>query len=148
MKYSVKKMKILVGGWIQNFLKIDKTSNIVSLTHSLTHSLTQYLTTVASLEPSEWPPFYATTTNSPVRCAFCGSNECGLCTSLFLLSSIVLFFFMQQNQIDVQIFQSALSLSSVSRHHTINFKALALCQRYWTITDTIIRVQYIAKSWT
>jgi len=40
--------------------------------------LTDSLTTVASLEPkrsSAWPRFYATTTNSPVGCAFLGSDK-------------------------------------------------------------------------
>jgi len=37
--------------------------------------------------------------------------------------------------------QSTLSLSSVSKHHNINFKAPALLYRHWTSADTIIRVQ-------
>ena len=53
------------------FLKIVKTQILDSLSHSLT--------TVASLEPkrsSAQSPFYATITNSPVGCAFWGSDEC------------------------------------------------------------------------
>ena len=64
-----------------------QTRNFVSLTHSLT--------TVASLEPkrsSAWSPFYATTTNSPVGCAFWGSDECAPCTPclFFYLQSVCL----------------------------------------------------------
>ena len=66
-----------------NFLKIAKTQILASLPHSLT--------TVASLEPkrsSTRPPFYATITNSPVGCAFWGSDEC-------VLSVPCLFFYLQ-----------------------------------------------------
>ena len=77
-----------------DFFKIAKTWNqFVSLTHwPLTRYPSHYLTTVTSLEPkrrSKWPPFYATTTNSPVRCAF-------WVPTMFVLSSIRLFF-MQRN---------------------------------------------------
>ena len=63
-----------------------KSPNLVQPPHSLP-------TTVTSLEPkrsSARSPFYATTTSSPVGCAFWGSDECTyvLCALSFLLSSI------------------------------------------------------------
>jgi len=54
--------------------------------------LTHLLTTVASLEPKRkgaQPPFYITTTYSPVRCAFWGSGGASA-PRWFLLSSIIL----------------------------------------------------------
>ena len=62
------------------------------LSHCLTHCFTHCLTTVTSLEhkrSSAQSPFYATTTNSPVGCAFWGSNECmpcAPCLSFYLQS--------------------------------------------------------------
>jgi len=44
------------------------------LTPSLTYCLSTRLETKQS---SVWPQFYTTTANSPVGCAFWGSNECG-----------------------------------------------------------------------
>ena len=64
--------------------KSPKTPTLVSLPHSLT--------TVVSLEPkrsSARSPFYATTTNSPVGCAFWGSDEftpCAPCLFFYLQS--------------------------------------------------------------
>ena len=58
----------------------------------LSHCLTHCLTTVASLEPKQScarSPFYATTTNSPVGCAFWDSDECmpcAPCLSFYLQS--------------------------------------------------------------
>ena len=112
----------MAGYWIfKKMLKLEISS----------HWLTHYLTTVKSLEPkqsSEQLPFYTTTTKSPMRCAFWGSDKCGASVpQLFLVSSIRLFFFfMQRNHINGLIFSSTLSLSSVSRCHSINFKVLAL----------------------
>jgi len=91
--------------------------------------LTASLTTVASLEAKRkgaQPQFYTTTTNSPVGCAFWGSNKWGASApGWFLFSSIRLFFFfMQRNHTDVLIFQLTLSLSNVSNCTTSILKCL------------------------
>ena len=65
--YSFKTTKSLTGDRLQTFKNFSK---LKISSHSLT--------TVASLEPKrsrEWPPFYGTTTNSPVGCAFWGSDK-------------------------------------------------------------------------
>jgi len=124
--YAITWKHLLVAGyWL--FLKIAKTWNFVLLTDSLTY----YLITITSLEPrwsSKWSPFYTTTANSPVRCSFWGSNECGA-------SVPHCFFYLPLGSSSTscnktismcQFLQSTLSLSSVSRCHNINFKALAL----------------------
>ena len=55
----------------------------------------------------------------------------GLCTSLFLLSSIRLFFMKPYH--------------CVNFCYNIDLKALALLQRYWTSTDMILLVQDMSK---
>ena len=79
----LKTRKHLLAAGYRIFLKIVKTQNFVSLTYSPT--------TVASLEPKRsnaWSPFYATTANSQVGCAFWGSDECAPCAPC-------LFFYLQ-----------------------------------------------------
>jgi len=74
MRYIFKNTKSLTGGLIYvEFLK-----NRQKLQFRLTASLPHSLTTVASLEPKQkgaQPPFYTTTTNSSVGCAFWGSDK-------------------------------------------------------------------------
>ena len=77
-----------------------KSSKLEISSHSLTdhrttdrptNPPTHSLTTVTSLEPkrsSARSPFYATTTNSLVGCAFWGSDECASCAPC-------LFFYLQ-----------------------------------------------------
>jgi len=100
--------------------------------------LTASLTTVTSLEPKRkgaQPPFYATTANSPVGCVFWGSDKWG--TSLFLLSSIRLFFFyMQQNHTDVLIFPINTFFEQCIKCTTSILKCL-----HYSRTSTIIWVQ-------
>ena len=74
---------------------------------NLIFGLTASLTTVARLETkrsSARPPFYATITDSPMGCAFWGSDECR--PSAFLSYSIrLLVFFIQRNHIEALIFR-------------------------------------------
>jgi len=92
------------------------TWNFICLAHCLI--------TFTSLD-TKWsiahPQFYRTTINSPVRCVLMSVGP--------LLLFVPFNFFMQQNHINVLIFQSTLSLSSVSRHHNINFKTLCYSTR-------------------
>ena len=94
----------------------------------LPHSLTHCLTTVASLEPkrsSTRSPFYPTTTNLPVGCAFWGSDKCTPCTPC-------LFFYLQSGYLSSSSNEtisrrvSTLSLTSIIIDTTKLFKALRL----------------------
>ena len=99
-------------------LKIAKNSNF-SITASLTdHSRKSR----AQTKQCTGSPLYATTTNSPVGCAFWGSDECSyaLCALSFLLSSIrLLVFFIQRNHIEVLIFHINTSFKQHNRCHKI-----------------------------
>ena len=97
----------------------------------LTALLIYSLTTVASLEPkrsSERSPFYATTTNSPVGCAFWGSDECTPCAPC-------LFFYLQSGCLSSSsnktISRRKFSISTLSLSSIIDatklFKAFRLC---------------------
>ena len=73
----------------------------------LSHCLTHCLTTVASPEPkrsSARSPLYATTANSPVGCAFWGSDKCMPCAPC-------LFFYLQSGCLS-----SSSSNETISRH--------------------------------
>ena len=62
------------------WLDIEFFKNHKNSKFRLSASLLHCLTTFASLDAKKsilQPQFYNTTTNSPVRCAFWGSDECG-----------------------------------------------------------------------
>ena len=76
----LKARKCLLAAGYRNLKKLSK---LEISSHCLTHSLT----TVASLEPkrsSARSPFYTTTTNSPMGCAFWGSGKCTPCAPCLL----------------------------------------------------------------
>jgi len=116
------------------------THSLTALTHSLhslthcTHSLTHCTHSITT-----WPLSKPRAQTKQTATILCHNNKLtnemcllgfwqvwGLCASLFLLSSIRFFFFMQRNHIDASIFPINTFLSGVSRCHNINFKALAL----------------------
>jgi len=111
MQYSIKNMKNAYW-WpdINFFLKITK---IEISSHSLTHSLPDDSRKPRAQMKQRMATILRHNNKLTSEMPF---GVWDLCTSLFLLSSIRLFyFFMQRNHIDVLIFQSTLSLSSVSR---------------------------------
>jgi len=107
--------------WYWMFFKLPKFK------FHLTASLTDHSCKPRAQTKSAQPRFYTTTTNSPVGCAFWGSDEWGASEPhCSLLSSIRLFFlFMQRNHIDLLIFPISTFLEQCIKHRNTK-KALAL----------------------
>ena len=79
---ALKTRKHLLAAGYKINKNIEFLKNRQNSKFRLTHSLTYSLITATSLEPkrsSARSPFYATTTNSSVGCAFWGSDECAPC---------------------------------------------------------------------
>ena len=88
-----------------------------------------YLTTIASLEPkrsSKQPPFYTTTANSPVRCAFWVYEKCGASaphcsfylpqvaiSNLAIFSTLPFFLCSSKLQLFINLFCSRLKTSMI-----------------------------------
>ena len=126
--------------WAIRTVFVDPVTNFFSLTnspahphthpptHTPIHPLTHSLTTVASLEPkrsSALSPFYATTTNSPVGCAF------WVPTSVRPVRLVFSFIFNQaSSSSDETISRHKFSISTLSLSSIIDatklFKALRL----------------------
>ena len=84
--------------------QIKFSKNHQNLKFSLPHCLTTF-TSLECKQSSIWPSFYTTITNSPVVCAFWGSDECRP-------SVPCLFFFLHS---------SCLSSSSTKPYRDVNF---------------------------
>ena len=117
----LKTRKHLLAAGYRIFLKIVKTRNFVSLTHSLTHSLTDH-----SRKPRAQTKQRTVTIlhhNNKLTGGMCllgFRGVCALCALSFLLSSIrLLVFFIQRNHTEVLIFHINTFFKQHNRCHKI-----------------------------